>query len=110
MESFDFDAHFRRLEQANPDELDALMQPLRTYLTEPSDESAWRRAQYHAFLERQMVRDRALIDAFREINELLTEDFWLRLTPEQQADIEAGVAALLAGRKLSAAEVFARYR
>lgn len=38
------------------------------------------------------------------------DDFWLRLTPEQQADIEAGVAALKEGRKMSAADVFARYK
>jgi predicted transcriptional regulator len=65
----------------------------------------------HKFIDQ--IQDNSILQAVHTIlaKQIASEtDFWDDLTPQQQQDIEAGLADLQAGRKKNFTEVLNKYK
>ncbi|MBO0936746.1 hypothetical protein J2I47_09345 [Fibrella sp. HMF5335] len=65
--TFDFEAHFRRLEHANGEELVTLEQQLHTYLNESVEDAPTRKLAFNTFLGKQIDKGHISLETIREL-------------------------------------------
>ena len=65
--TFDFEAHFRRLEHASGDELVVLEQQLHDYLNEPVEDATAQKLAFNTFLEKQIDKGHISLETIREL-------------------------------------------